>query len=131
MKKKFITLGALAIMLAFSSVEVKANDSSSSTTPETITQEYSVNRVLNKLDFQEKMLLLLSDFSGVDKAYLDENCNVCSFASIGLDSLDWIEFGMILEDEYNIYGELSTYWYDKPLYEFINNYLWKRYCQCN
>ena len=132
MKKKFITLGALAIMVALSSQELKANVPSSATTPNTILQGYSTNNHLTKFEFQRELLYIISDMSGVDISTLELYYNEYTFYNVGFDSLDIYELLYQLEKEYDIYGlnESGINWYKYPI-SYFADYCWKRYCICN
>ena len=116
-------------MLAFSSVEVKANDSSSSTTPETITQEYSVNNSLSIYEFRSKVISIMAEAFELDRSFLEDHSREYTFYYLGLDSLDWIELNFRLEEEFNI--ELKDYsynypmWMESTIYDFTTE-IWKR-----
>lgn len=130
MKKKFITLGALAIMLAFSSVEVKANDLSSTTTPETITQGKGTREYLSKFDFKQRFITIISDVTEFDRCLLEEKCREYTFYQIGIDSLDWLVLTDALEDEFDImFNDYYNYefemWYGRIIDDYIS-YVWEK-----
>jgi len=101
MKKTFITLGALAIMLAFSPQELNAKTPSALINASYITQE-TTGESLEYTVSSDPEYKLYTAFRSIIYSILindfeiasEDITNEVTFAQLGMDSLDWIEFNV-------------------------------------
>jgi len=108
MKRHYITLGAIAIMLLASGHTSNASISEFSTTlHQSICQSTSI---------RQTVIDILSDCIGteVNAGYLS-----CSFRELGMDSLDFIEFNEKVEEATNAYIDNADEYYNQSVNSYI------------
>lgn len=108
MKKHFITLGALALMISFSTPELQANNNGSILP---ITQSVS-----QASSIEQTVLQILKDKTGTD---ITAGFMGCTFKEIGFDSLDFVDFNEVVERETNISTTCVKDYYNKTIRDYI------------
>lgn len=129
MKKHFITLGALALMLTISTSELQANTPSSQIDPVVVSQGYNPYHTISYYEFEYQILSIISDVLNIDINDINKSY---TFYEIGADSIDYIDISNKIDNE--LYIDINPYnyveFYHNTIEKFIN-ILWRKYLETN